>query len=128
MTTTFQFWSLPEEEQERLRDDEQWCIRLLQASKTLATKLAVTRGILTPLTEDDERRLQGFHLVQQAYQGDEYELMFDQLTTRAGLLPSDVGLLEGRVEELFRERQPVVYQAEAIALMEQWLRDQDAQG
>jgi hypothetical protein len=44
------------------------------------------------------------------------------------LLPSDTGLLVGRVETLFRKLQPAVYQAEAVALMEQWLREQDAQG
>jgi hypothetical protein len=123
----FQFHAASDEDQEQLRGDPEQGIALLSACKPLADKLASDAGIYTPLTEEDEQALAGFHLVQQAYTGYEYESEFDELCHSAGLLPSDAGLLGGRVEALFREREPVVYQAEAIALMEQWLREQDAQ-
>lgn len=117
----FQFYRATNEDQERLRGDERQCIMLLRACKPLATKLATVAGVYTPLTEEDERLLQGFHLVQQAYTGYKYESILDGLCDSAGLLHSDAGLLSGRVESLFREREPLLYQAEAIALVEQWL-------
>ena len=122
----FQFYAASDEEQERLRNNPEQCLMFLQACKALATKLATVAGIYTPLTEEDEEVLQSFHLVQQAYPGYEHEGKLDELCSRAGLLPSDTGLLVGRVETLFHERQPTIYQAEAIALMEEWLHEQDA--
>jgi hypothetical protein len=124
----FEFHASSAEDQERLREDTPQCIALLSASKPLATKLATVAGVYTPLTEEDEQTLQGFHLVQQAYPGYEHESAFDELCHSAGLLPSDAGLLAGRVETLFGELEPARRQAEAIALMEQWLHEQDVQG
>jgi hypothetical protein len=124
----FQFYNAPDEDLERLRGNEAQCIAYLSACKPLATKLATVAGIYTPLTEEDERVLQGFHLVQQAHTGYEYEGRLERLCDSAGLLPSDAGLLAGRVESLFREKEPVIYQAEAIAIFEQWLHDPDEEG
>ncbi|MBA2396999.1 MAG: hypothetical protein H0V70_30120 [Ktedonobacteraceae bacterium] len=120
---TFQFHAASNEDLERLRGDTPQCIVLLSRSKPLASKLASDAGIYTLLTDEDEEVLQSFHLVQQAYTGYEYESAFDGLCNSAGLLPSDAGLLGGRIEVLFREREPTVYQAEAVALMEQWLQE-----
>lgn len=122
---TFAFWSLPEEQQADLRDDSGVCIRRLQACKQLATRMARDAGIYTPLSEQDEALLQGFHDVQQAHQGYIYEGVLDELCSAAGLLPSDAGLLAGRVQSLYQEREPVRYQAEAIALFEQWIRKKE---
>jgi len=121
----FQFYRATNEDLERLRGDERQCIMLLRACKPLATKLATVAGVYTPLTEEDERVLQGFHLVQQAYTGYEYEGILDGLCDSAGLLHSDAGRLSGRVESLIRSREPLLYQAEAIALIEQWLHKPD---
>ena len=121
----FQFHASSDEDEGRLRRNTQQCIVYLSASKPLANKLASVAGIYTPLTTEDEDMLQGFHLVQQAYTGYEYESAFDELCYSAGLLPSDAGLLEGRVEALFREREPAIYQAEAVAIMKQWLHDRE---
>ncbi len=96
----FHFYAMSEEDQAILRDNPRRCVALLRPCKPLADRLAVTGGIYAPLSVDDERLLQGFHLVQQSHEGYEYEGAFDQVCSRAGLLHSDVGLLGGRVLSL----------------------------
>jgi hypothetical protein len=118
----FRFHALSEEDRAELRRDERQCIEALRACQFLASKLANGAGIYTPLDADEEQRLQAFHEVTQAFEGYEYEGAFDWLSSQAGLLPSDIGLLTGRVETLYREREPAQAQAETIAMLHQWLR------
>jgi hypothetical protein len=122
---SFEFYTMSEEDQAALRENPRRCVALLRPCKPLADKLAATGGIYAPLSVDDERLLQGFHLVQQSHEGYEYEGAFDQVCGQAGLLHSDVGLLGGRVQTLFAEREPVRYEAEAYALLHQWLRNKE---
>jgi len=121
----FEFYAMSEEVQAALRENPRRCVALLRPCKPLADKLAATGGISAPLSVDDERLLQGFHLVQQSHEGYEYEGAFDQLCSRAGLLHSDAGLLAGRVQTLFAEREPVLYEAEAYSVVYQWLHNQE---
>jgi hypothetical protein len=118
----FRFHALSEEDRAKLRGEERQCIETLRACQPLANKLATGAGIYTPLDADEEQRLQAFHEVTQAFEGYEYEGTFDWLSSQAGLLPSDIGLLTGRVETLYREREPAQAQAETIAILHQWLR------
>ena len=117
----FRFHALSEEDRAKLRQDERLCIEALRACQSLADKFATSEGIYTPLEADEEQRLQAFHEVTQAFEGYEYEGAFDWLASQAGLLPSDIGLLTGRVEALYREREPAQAQAETIAMLHQWL-------
>jgi hypothetical protein len=117
----FSFYELPPASQEQLRADRARCILLLRQCRDLAAKLASVAGIYTPLTAQDEEALQGFHLVAQAYEQERYSLLFEELRQSAGLLPSDVGLLAGRVETLFYERDPERATREATALINNWL-------
>jgi hypothetical protein len=112
----FQFWSLSAEECARLRNDPNRCISLLSACKRLSTKLATMVGIDTLSDSEDELLLQGFHRVQLAFMGYEHEGEFDELCHRASSLPSDAGLLAGRVESLYQQREPALYEAETIAI------------
>lgn len=121
----FEFYTSSLEDQEQLRDDPRRCVEILRACKPLANKLAGTSGIYTPLEAEEECLLQGFHDVQQAHEGYEYEGAFDQLCSQAGLRHSDAGLLAGRVQTLFAEREPVRYEAEAYAVIHQWLLNQE---
>jgi hypothetical protein len=117
---TFRFHALSEEGRAKLRRDERRCIEALRACQPLVSKLAREAGIYTPLDSDEEQRLQAFHEVSQAFEGPEYEGAFDRLRKQAGLRPSDVGLLTGRVETLYWEREPAQAQAEIIAMLHQW--------
>jgi hypothetical protein len=121
----FEFYTSSEEEQAQLRGDPRRCVELLRACKRLADRLAGTSGIYTPLDAVDEGLLQGFHLVQQAYEGYEHEGAFDLLCQCAGLRHSDAGLLSGRVQTLFAEREPVRFDAESYMIIHQWLRNQE---
>jgi len=123
----FEFYAMPEEDQTALRENPRRCVALLRPCKPLADKLAVTGGIYAPLSVDDERLLQAFHLVAQSHEGYLYERAFDQLSQQAGLLHSDVGLLWGRVQTLFQQREPVLYEAEAYAILHQWLRNKEGE-
>ncbi len=124
----FQFYAMSDEDQAALRENPRRCVALLRPCKPLADKLAATGGIYAPLSVDDERLLQGFHLVAQSFQSYRYEGAFDQLCQQAGLLHSDAGLLEGRVETLYRQREPALYEAETISTLEQWLRNKEKEG
>lgn len=124
---TFEFYAMSTEGQRALRDNPRRCAALLRPCKQLADKLAHEGGIYTPLSADDKRLLQGFHLVQQAHEGYQYEGAFDQICQRAGLLHSDTGLLGGRVQLLFQQCEPTLYEAEAISILEQWLRNQEGE-
>ena len=119
----FEFYTMSEEDQAALRKNQRRCVALLRPCKPLADKLAREGGIYAPLSVDDERLLQGFHLVQQSHEGYQHEGAFDLLCSQAGLLHSDVGLLTGRVQTLFQEREPVLYEAEAYSIIHQWLRN-----
>lgn len=123
----FEFYAMSKEDQAALRENQRRCVALLRPCKPLADKLAREGGIYAPLSVDDERLLQGFHLVQQSHEGYEYEGAFDQVCSRAGLLHSDVGLLGGRVQTLFAEREPVLYEAEAYSIIHQWLRNKESE-
>ena len=127
MTRPFKFYSLSEENQVILRNNPRRCVALLRPCKPLADKLAATGGIYAPLTEDDERLLQGFHEVAQSHEGYKYEGTFDQVCSQAGLLHSDAGLLGGRVQTLFQQREPVLYEAEAYSVIHQWLRNKSGE-
>jgi hypothetical protein len=123
----FEFYALSEEDQAALRQNPRRCVALLRPCKPLADRLAREGGVSAPLSVDGERLLQGFHLVQQSHEGYRYEGAFDQLCGQAGLLHSDVGLLGGRVQTLFQQREPVHYEAESYAILHQWLRNQEDQ-
>ena len=124
---SFEFYAMSEEDQAALRGNPRRCVALLRPCKPLANKLAATGGIYAPLSIDAERLLQGFHLVQQSHEGYRYEGAFDQLCGQAGLLHSDAGLLAGRVQTLFAEREPVLYEAEAYSILHQWLRKKNGE-
>ena len=119
----FQFYRMSGEDQAALRENPRRCVALLRPCKPLADKLAGTGGVSAPLSVDDERMLQAFHLVAQAFEGYQYEGAFDQVCSQAGLLHSDAGLLAGRVQTLFQQREPVLYEAEAYAILHQWLHN-----
>jgi hypothetical protein len=125
--TPFQFYALSEEDQAALRANPRRCTALLRPCKPLADKLAATGGIYASLSQDDERLLQGFHLVAQSFQDYQHEGAFDEICQQAGLLHSDAGLLEGRVETLYRQREPALYEAETISILEQWLRNKSTE-
>jgi len=125
----FQFGPATEKERAARREKQRQCVEILRACKPLTTRLATIHGIYTDLSPDDERLLQAFHWVVDAHQGDKYESTFDGLCSSAGLLHSDVGLLSGRLQTLYQQREPVLYEAEACALLHQWLRDrEDSEG
>lgn len=124
----FAFYALSEEDQATLRQNPRRCVALLRPSKPLVDRLVREGGIYAPLSIDDERLLQGFHLVAQSHEGYQYEGAFDQLCQQAGLLPGDVGLLVGRVETLFAEREPALYEAETHSIFHQWLRNKEQEG
>lgn len=124
----FKFYALSLEDQDAVRQNPRRCVALLRPCKPLADRLAATGGVLAPLSLDDERLLQGFHLVAQSFGGYEHEGAFDQLCQQAGLLHSDVGLLGGRVQTLFQQREPVLYEAEAASIIHQWLRNKEKEG
>jgi hypothetical protein len=124
---SFEFYTMSEEDQAALRENQRRCVALLRPCKPLADRVARDGGIYASLSADDERLLQGFHLVAQSFQGYEHEGAFDQICQRAGLLHSDVGLLAGRVETLYRQREPALYQAETISILEQWLRNKESE-
>ncbi len=119
----FQFGPAAEEQRTTLRKDPVRCVKILRACKPLANQLAATSGIYTELTPEEEHLLQEFHWIADAHQGYEYEGAFHGLCSRAGLLHSDVGLLEGRLRIFYQQREPVQYQAETIALIHQWMQD-----
>jgi len=121
----FEFYAMPEEDQAALRGNPRRCVALLRPCKPLADKLAVTEALYAPISLDHDLLLQSFHLVQQSHEGYQYERAFDQLSQQAGLLHSDVGLLWGRVQTLFQQREPVLYEAEAYAILHQWLRNKE---
>ena len=123
----FAFYTMSQEDQAALRENLRRCVALLRPCKPLADKLAATGGIYAPLSVDDERLLQAFHLVQQSHEGYQYEGAFDQICQRAGLLHSDAGLLAGRVQTLFQTREPILYEAEAYAILHQWLHNKEAE-
>lgn len=123
----FEFYAMSEEEQAALRKNPHRCVALLRPCKPLADRLAREGGVSAPFSVDDERLLQGFHLVAQAFEGYEHEGTFDRLCQQAGLLHSDVGRLSGRVEALFQQREPARYEAEAYSILHQWLRNQEEQ-
>jgi len=116
----FQFYSLSDDNKQALRENPQHCRMLLTACRPLAHKLAQAEGIYTPLTIEDEEHLQGFHSVAQAYEGYAHESAFAELAQQANLLPSDSGLLSGRVHTLYQEREPALYAAEIHLLFTQW--------
>jgi hypothetical protein len=118
----FQFYSLSGEDKQALRENPQHCRALLATCASLAHKLATTQGIYTQLTIEDEEHLQGFHSVAQAYEGYRHESTFDQLAQQATLLPSDIGLLSGRVRTLYQEREPALYAAEVHLHFTQWTK------
>jgi len=124
---TFEFYAMSEEDQADLRGNQRRCVALLRPCKPLADRLAQEGGIYALLSVDDERLLQAFHLVQQSHEGYQYEGAFDQLSQQAGLLHSDVRLLWGRVQTLFQQREPVLYEAEAYAVLHQWLRNKEGE-
>jgi hypothetical protein len=123
----FEFYAMSEEDQAALRENLRRCVAWLRPCKPLADKLAREGGIYAVLTANDERLLQGFHLVAQSFEGYRYEGVFDQLCQQAGLLHSDAGLLDGRVQTLFQQREPVLYEAGASAILHQWLRNKEGE-
>ncbi len=125
--TAFEFYAMSKEDQAALCKNPRRCVALLRPCKPLADKLAATGGIYARLSVDDERLLQGFHLVQQSHEGYEYEGAFDQFCQQVGLLHSDVGLLGGRVQTLFQQREPVLYEAEAYSIIHQWLHNKSGE-
>ncbi len=123
----FQFYAMSQEDQIALRENPRRCVALLRPCKPLADRLAREGGIYAPLSVDDELLLQGFHLVAQSFQDYQHEGAFDEICQQAGLLHSDAGLLEGRVETLYRQREPALYEAETISILEQWLRKKEGE-
>ena len=113
----FNFREASEEERMALRSDPERCISLLGACKDLASRIAADAGVYTTLSEDDERVLQHFHWVSDAHQGYQYEGTFEQLYKQAGLLHSDIGLLIGRIQTLYLEKEPILALAEAESIL-----------
>src|SRR6266852_6539616 len=119
----FDFGEASEEARAALRSTSHRCIELLSACRELAIRLGTTGGIDTPLSEEDEAVLQGFHWVLDAHSSHvgQYDGAFEQLCRLAGLRPGDVGLLSGRLRRLCQAREPVQYEAEVHALIRQWV-------
>jgi hypothetical protein len=117
---TFALYASSEEEQAHLRCESQRCVELLRGCQPLAEKLAATGGLSAPLDGGDERVLQDFHLVQQAFAGSGDKGDFERLCRQAGLRERMTGVLAGRVQTLYQEREPVLYEAEAYAIIYQW--------
>ncbi len=124
----FEFYAMSGEDQAALRKNPRRCVALLRPCKPLADRLAMTGGIYAPLSADDEVLLQGFHLVAQSFQDYRHEGAFDEICQQAGLLHSDAGLLEGRVETLYRQREPALYEAETHSIIHQWVHNQEQEG
>lgn len=118
---SFDFHEASEEQRTERRNNRAWCVERLHACTALARHLATAQGIYTPLSQIEEDLLQDFHRVQDAFASvlGQYDGMFDQLCHDAGLLPSDVGLLQGRVHMLYQEREPLLYEAEVTRLLYQ---------
>ena len=116
----FAFYASSEDDQARLRSESHRCVALLRGCQPLAEKLATTGGIAAPLNEEDERVLQGFHLVQQAFGGLQDRGAFEQVCRQAGLGQREMGVLAGRVHMLYQEREPVLYEAETYVIIYQW--------
>ena len=123
----FDFGEASEEARATLRSDPHRCLEFLSACRELATRLGTTGGIDTPLSEQDEAVLQGFHRVLDAHTGHvgQYDGAFEQLCRLAGLRPSDRGLLSGRIRRLYQARDPVQYEADVRALIRQWMLDSE---
>ncbi len=122
--TTFDFGQASAEERCRRRADQRGCIEALRACKPLADRLAASpAGIYSDLSEAEEAALQGFHWVCDAHHSPlgQYDGVFDQIGKLAGLLPSDVGLLSGRLIALYQARQPEAFLAELKASLERRL-------
>ena len=64
----FAFYAMSEEDQAALWENSRRCVSLLRPCKPLADRLAVTGGIYAPLSVDNERLLQGFHLIAQSHE------------------------------------------------------------
>ncbi len=124
---TFDFGEASEEARAALRGNPHRCMKVLSACRELATRLGTTSGIDTPLSEQDEAVLQGFHWVLDAHtcRLGQYDGAFEQLCRLAGLRPSDRGLLSGRIRRLYQAREPVQYAAEIHALIRQWMLDSE---
>lgn len=120
-TNSFRFYALPEQERAVLRRQERRCIEVLHACTPLASKLATVAGVYTPLDDAEEQMLQMFHEFAQAYEGEAYRGAFGLLCKQAGLLHSEVGLLEGRVEMLFYEREPAQAKVRIMATIQRLL-------
>src|SRR6266702_866490 len=123
----FDFGEASEEARAALRGNPRRYLEVLSACQELATRLGTTSGIDTPLSEQDEEVLQGFHRVLDAHTGHvgQYDGAFEQLCRLAGLRPSDRGLLSGRIRRLYQMREPVQYEAEVHALIGQRRRDSE---
>ncbi len=119
----FDFGEASEEARAALRGNPRRCLEVLSACRELATRLGTTSGIDTPLSEQDEEVLQGFHWVLDAHTSHvgQYDGAFEQLCRWAGLRPSDRGLLGGRIRKLYQAREPVQYAADVHALIRQWM-------
>lgn len=125
--TPFDFSEASEESRAAVRGDPHRCIEFLSACRELATRLGTTGGIDTPLSEQDEIVLQGFHWVLDAHSSHfgQYDGAFEQLCRLAGLRPGDGGLLSGRIRRLYQMREPVQYEAEVYTLIRQWMLDSE---
>ena len=123
----FVFGEASEEARAALRGNPRRCMEVLSACRELATRLGMTGGIDTLLSERDEAVLQGFHWVLDAHTSrlGQYVGAFEQLCRRAGLRPSDRGLLSGRIRRLYQAREPVQYEADVHALIRQWMLDSE---
>ncbi len=123
----FDFGEASEEARAALRGNPHRCIEFLSACRELATRLGTTGGIDTPLSERDEAVLQGFHRVLDAHTShvSQYDGAFEQLCRRAGLRPSDRGLLSGRIRRLYQMREPVQYEADVNMIIRQWMLDSE---
>lgn len=112
--TAFDFRPASTVERAARRKDAHGCTEALRACKPLADRLAASpAGIYSELSEADEAALQALHWVCDAHESPigQYDGAFDLLRAHAGLLPSDVGLLTGRLHTLYQERQPEEYRA-----------------
>jgi len=123
----FDFSEASEEARAALRGNPRRCLEVLSACRELAARLGMTGGIDTPLSEQDEAVLQGFHRVLDAHSSHigQYDGAFEQLCRLAGLRPGDRGLLSGRIRRLYQAREPVQYEAEVHALIRQWMLDSE---
>lgn len=106
MMKPFRFYTITNEERRSLQADQSRGLEIVQTALPVARRLATTGGIYAPIHPEDEACLQNMHLLIQAYDTPLLEDILAKLYKVAALRSSDVGILTGRIQELFLQREP----------------------